>query len=371
MSEALHDRDLSAVESKLGSMQPFTPEDEISATALSADGTTHALNNLKPTDTILTAKQQLATMTDMLVSAQSLFLLEDTREGVDDLELPNDALISVVKSYAMTTATNLQFAVMIGLKNDNAAEFVKALTPATFHSSSNHLPKPSPEDHFVVLGNGECGNTDETLNRPRGITFVPAYPELLIVAACGSHQVRVYHIDSGELLLSLGDKDGQHGDGECEFFEPWSVEITPDSQYVVVAEDENNRLQVLRLDVTRVPKLTVQLNFVRFIGIHMLRNPRGLALRRRYKYTTNEMNSSLVPLTYRLCHRSVGTREDVLTVVVADNGHGQLAEFELETGAAVGTIGEQGCAEGQLAWPNGVAILSTGEMAVADGNNGR
>jgi hypothetical protein len=342
---------LSTVHNVISSIQSKEPGDgakqddcPISASVLTGDGIAYPLGELKPSDTVLSVKQKLGTLTHMLVAQQFLYLVDDTREGVDDLQLRNNELMSTVKDFS-SLPTVLQFAVVIG-QNDNAAEMVKSLPPSAH-----------PE---FKIGDKIAEIFSDRLHDPKGVAFIPAHSELLVTATHAHHQVRVYH-RSGTLLCYIGrglEKEGAEGTEKGEFSGPWGVAVTADSTHVVVSENYNHRLQLLKLEVTAGDGYiagSARLEFVRFIGGKGGRGdgkpgsliyPRGMALR---------------------------LSEGRETVLVAEAGStARVSEFELDgTFVKVYGLGE-GCAAGQLDEPEDVAVIpSTGEVAVADSNNSR
>jgi len=204
---------------------------------------------------------------------------------------------------------------------------------------------PAGAEPAVRLGDGTEGHADHQLNRPYGMSSVPAHRHLVIVTCRSSNQVRVYDITSSRLLCKMGKEGGSSGQGEGEFYCPWGVVVTADSAHVIVADYSNKRVQVLSLVVSDDGR-TAELGFVREIGKGQLKYPYGLAL------------------------RSAG---DSQTVLVAEWGGHQVSEWSLE-GTKVRTIGtgKAGSGDGELYSPIDVTVLPvSGQIAIADMNNHR
>jgi DNA-binding beta-propeller fold protein YncE len=363
-------------------------KEPIPASAVGADGTSYALGMFQSTESILVVKQKLATLSDMSVGRQSIYLVDDTRES-GDLELKNHELLHNVQSYSSSVA-KLHFAVMQGLKQTEAVDFVKALPP-------------NPQPQTVIKG--------DTMKYPSGIAVIPGHPELFVVVSFNSHTVQIVKCGMGlqteehqdetrkdededededeyedededgdfrgrnrggraegvqemraarerepppfvateRTVLAVIGCEGEQGVGKTgigagEFASPWSVVVTGDNKHLIVSEDQNHRLQVLRF-VVAADSSSAELEFVRFIGAGSataeagslpgwLHSPNGLAL------------------------RMVGQHE---TVLVADRRNNRVSEFELD-GTFVRTIG----VGHSLNIPRGVAACPTGDVAVVD-----
>jgi hypothetical protein len=327
-----------AIEDMLGTS---TTVATVPASVVAADGAEYSLGEVEFTATILSVKKLLATKSVMRVGSQSMFLIDDTRQGVDNLELKNQEKVSDVLQYA-ESATDLKLAVMMDLLINDAAEFVQKLTPQV--------------EPTLTIGNGGGADADDrSLNYPKNACLVPAHPDLLIVAACDSHQLRVFRRDMEEqgapptLVCTVGKGDARKGSAEREFYEPWGLAISQDSTHVLVSEERNNRVQVLKLVVGErcsrsQEKSAVSLEFVRFIADGQLKSPRGLAL------------------------RQVSGRE---TVIVAEFNGDCLSEFHIDDGSFVRTFGEEEGGmneEGRIVCssPTDVAFMpQTCEIAVA------
>jgi hypothetical protein len=91
--------------------QEKIPTEVVTASALTANGETIDLGELKVAQSIHDVKTILAMHSGMSVGSQQLFLLHDNRDDVDDLELRDDARVKEVIVHTLST-TELQFAVM-------------------------------------------------------------------------------------------------------------------------------------------------------------------------------------------------------------------------------------------------------------------
>jgi DNA-binding beta-propeller fold protein YncE len=349
--------------------------ERVNASALAADGTSFALE-LGLTDTILFVKHTLSTMSEMGVRQQSIYLIDDTRQ-MKELELRDDETIGTVKGYG-TSDSKLRFAVMLGLRNDDVAEFVQTLS---VNAQRPDVTLGQPITPFETVEGGvtttltrdlwschdrvstEGSDPSSASFDAKGVAFVPAHPELLIVTAFNLHQIRVYNCKTCLLLCATGER----GAGDGQFNCPWGVVLSTDGEHVVVSDKDNHRLQVYRLVVQQVieqhvkqsgggssvhggSSMHVQLEFVRAIQAPCggrIEFPRGLST------------------------RQVGEQHTVL--VAESGGTSQVSEYNVVDGAFIGTFGAgQGSGDGQLYMPDDVAVvLASGEVAVADTFNHR
>jgi DNA-binding beta-propeller fold protein YncE len=294
-----------------------------------------------PALTILWVKEHLANISDMPLADQSMFLIGDKRQSVEDFELQNCESISQVAQYAAAPMTELRLAVLMRSLN-NVADFIRALPPSA-----------TPE---LTIGDMTEGNEDHQLNWPLGIAFVPAHPELVVVTAFRGNQVRVYRQHT--MLCMIGREDGYLGEGGGEFESPFGVVVTTDSKFVVVTEFNNHRAQVLRL-VVADDASTAKLEFVRFIG----REENNLWP------TPNGPTKGQMWYPKGVTMRLVGKHE---TVLVAEGQNFWVSEFELD-GTFIRTIGsgKLGSSDGDLNDPADVTVLPSGDVAVTEDGNHR
>jgi hypothetical protein len=95
------------------------------------DGSTHALGEQQPTQTVLGLKRHLAMVSSARAESQHLFILDDQRDA-EDLELKDDETVEEVLTYSAST-TELQLGVVAG---DNAAwENLTKLRDATGYTT--------------------------------------------------------------------------------------------------------------------------------------------------------------------------------------------------------------------------------------------
>jgi hypothetical protein len=162
-----------------------TPTSPVTS-VLAADGTMYQIGEISSDDTIFSVKQRLATLSDMDEESQSIFLIDDTRDGEEDLELKNDDTVGVVMRLSSSSSV-LRFAVLLGLKDDNAGDLVMGLSP-------RRVPA-------VTVGDATAGHGIEQLHDPRGCAFVPDHPHLLVATAYGSNQVGLVEFMSPSVSL--------------------------------------------------------------------------------------------------------------------------------------------------------------------------
>lgn len=187
------------------------------------------------------------------------------------------------------------------------------------------------------------GGSDAEYRKPKGIAFVPAHPDLVVVTA--DDNVQVYDSEKGALMAEIG-RGWCHGKSQGEFHNPVGVVVTADSKYIIVADKSNNRLQKLTLSVNDGK---VHLAFNAYIGRQftdygfekdsqdeeeLVEDPSGLALRGQ---TNNQ------------------------TVLVVEEKRHQVSEWSLN-GDRVRIIGKQ-----VLKFPTDVTTISTTDhIAVTD-----
>jgi DNA-binding beta-propeller fold protein YncE len=291
----------------------------IAASAVAADGLTYKLGNLDPETTILAVKQKLATLSEMNASSQTVYLVEDIRgDKLDDLELKDHQTVREVSKYSPEGPGELQFAVMLGLR-ENVAEFLKELDTS---------------DEIVRVS-----GIQPQMKSPFAVAFVPTHPELLAVSEHTGNCIKIYHQQAQSLLCTF---DGLKG--------PWGVAVTADAEHVLVVEQAGNRVQVLRL-VVAIDGSTASLEFVHYIGDEQREDGKG---------TLNLPNG--------IAMRRTGTRE---TVLVADGAHHRVVEFELD-GTFIKTIGDVefelvADLSSKLRFPAAVTVLpASGHVVVAE-----
>ena len=91
------------------------------------------------------------------------------------------------------------------------------------------------------------------LVKPFGMCLSPD-ETTLAVAYCGSDCVKLVRVDGSEAPRTIGEEGA--GDGQFNF--PCDVRFTPDGQQLVVADFNNNRVQVLSTDGTFVRNMPLE-----------------------------------------------------------------------------------------------------------------
>jgi hypothetical protein len=202
----------------------------------------------------------------------------------------------------------------------------------------------------LVLGDGTRGDGDKQLNQPTGAAFIAAHPDWLITVEQRGHRIKISNIRTGALVCKFGEED----EGEGQLLCPIAVAVTSDSSFVIVADYNYSRVQVLRL-VVGADGISAQLEFVRSLG-----RGRGSA--------EGQLGA---PYGVTLLQSSGGQQETVL-VTEADNH--RVSQFALDgtfVGIFAGTA-EEWRGNGKFYCPQEITVLgSSGEVAVADFGNHR
>jgi WD40 repeat protein len=202
----------------------------------------------------------------------------------------------------------------------------------------------------LVLGDGTKGDGDTQLDYPIGAAFIAAHPDWLVTTEQDGDRIKISNIRTGALVC----KFGKHGNGEGQLKWPTGVAVTSDSSFVIVGDDANNRVQVLRL-VVGADGISAHLEFVRSLG-----SGQGSA--------EGNLNYSFA---VALLQSNGGQQE---TVLVTEGGNHRVSHFALDgtfIGIFAGT-GEEGSGDGEFDDPQAITVLgSSGEVAVADHNNHR
>jgi hypothetical protein len=202
----------------------------------------------------------------------------------------------------------------------------------------------------LVLGDGTGGAGNTQFDCPTGAAFIGAHPDWLVTTEQSGHRIKISNIRTGVLVC----KFGEYGHGRGYFSFPMGVAVTSDSSFVIVADDANHRVQVLRL-VVGADGISAHLEFVRFLG-----NGAGRAEGKLY-----------YPFGVALLQSNGGQQE---TVLVTDEENHRVSQFALD-GTFVGIFagkGEEGSGDGEFDHPQAITVLgSSGELAVAERNNHR
>jgi hypothetical protein len=145
------------------------------------------------------------------------------------------------------------------------------------------------------------------------------------------------------------ENDSGEGVGAGHFNAAWGVIVTSDSSFVIVVDDYNHHIKVLRL-VVAADGSSAHLEFVRHIG-----NGRG-----------SSEGQLMHPIGVALLSGDGGGQE---TVLVTDSNNNRVSQFKLDGSfirifAGTGKFGE---GDGEFCYPYGITVLgSSGEVAVTD-----
>ncbi|MDH5505751.1 MAG: TIGR03663 family protein [Anaerolineae bacterium] len=187
-------------------------------------------------------------------------------------------------------------------------------------------------DLVIELGGEGAG----PFNGPRGIAVAP--DNSLYIADSRNHRI-VHVAENGNFLQAWGQPSQPGSANEGELNEPWGVAISPDGNYVYVADTWNHRIQ----------KFTANGTFITMWGINEqggtspygFWGPRGIAV------------------------------DQAGNVYITDTGNKRVVIFD-ENGGYLGEFGGFGFGDGQLDEPVGIAIdPNTGWIYVADTWNQR
>jgi DNA-binding beta-propeller fold protein YncE len=215
----------------------------------------------------------------------------------------------------------------------------------------------------MVLGDGTEGDGDMQFNYPTGVAFLAAHPDWLVTTESAGHRIKISNIRTGALVC----KFGKGGGGEGGFYFPNGVAVTSDSSFVIVADYNNHRVQVLRL-VVGADSISAHLEFVRSLGSGFVQTASALSFGSGEESAEGQLSS---PYGVALLQSNGGQQE---TVLVAEEDNHRVSQFALDgtfIGIFAGT-GKEGSGEGEFNLPQGIAVLgSSGEVAVADRNNHR
>ncbi|MGD0750819.1 MAG: flippase activity-associated protein Agl23 [Anaerolineales bacterium] len=195
------------------------------------------------------------------------------------------------------------------------------------------------------LAFGTSGNSRGQLNAPRGLAVAP--DGSLYVADSRNH--RIEHFDAtGNLIQTFG----QISPG-CPyatvppanvpigtFCEPWGVAVSPDGQWVYVADTWNHRIQKLSASGTAIKTWGTPNYDPVSSGNFGLWGPRGIAV------------------------------DSQGHVLVADTGNKRIIVYDAD-GNFISQFGGEGTAAGQFDEPVGLALDAQGNLYVADTWNQR
>jgi hypothetical protein len=214
----------------------------------------------------------------------------------------------------------------------------------------------------LVLGDGTGGAGDTQLANPTGAAFIGDHPDWLVTTEFDGHRIKISNIRTGALVCKFGEQ----GNGEGQLKYPSGVAATFDSSFVIVADHDNNRVQVLRL-VVGADGISAHLEFVRSLGGGQ-GSAEGQLLRNEVGFAEGKL---IYPTGVVLLQSNGGQQE---TVLVTEIGSHRVSQFALDgtfIGIFAGT-GKEGSGDGEFNGSQGITVLgSSGEVAVADLRNHR
>jgi hypothetical protein len=308
-------------------------EDDLVAKVTTSEGVTLTLR-LKPSATVRDVKEEIERQHGVTSLTLKLYLHDDEREGELCDEEP---LRGMRRQHAC-----LEMSMVVHVAD--AQTVVSAL----------RLPD-------LVLNDG---NGDGLIGAV-GVSFVPSQPDWVVVVDTESNQVLVHSIQTGELLTAFGEK----GCGRGEFNFPQAVVITADSNFVLVSDCNNARVQVLKLSSGE----TALLEFVRFLGGGG-RDECSFSDEEQTEFA--EEAQLFYPVGLGLLPSACTGEEE--SVIVSDYGADRILHFLLD-GTFVGIFaggGGSGSGEGEFKCPAGISVVpgplrGDALVAVADQSNHR
>lgn len=162
---------------------------------------------------------------------------------------------------------------------------------------------------------------------PSFVSSVAASGDVIAVG-CDSDTALVFllHASSGDFIRSFGAK----GRSEGELWDVTSIRFTPDGGHLLIAEFDNNRLSLLRING----------EFARCIGVGTLMYPQDAAFARN---------------------------GDILVV---DRGHSRVCVYSSDGSTTLHCFGAWGSGEGQFRFPTSLAVHSD-TLYVLEGDSAR
>jgi DNA-binding beta-propeller fold protein YncE len=280
---------------------------------------------LPPTATVLKVKQEVES--ELGVRPREAIIFSGTKAHTEKLQ-DEETLASLL------AGEEAKLELLLLVEQADAQQVVPELAA-----------KPS-----LILGDGKSGNGNTQLSHPIGAAFIAAHSDWLVTTEQHGHRIKISNIRTGALVC----KFGEFGQGEGQFEYPTGVAVTSDSSFVIVADCNNYRVQVLRL-VVGADSISAHLEFVRSLG-----NGAGSA-EGQLKY----------PYGVALLQSNGGQQE---TVLVTEEDNHRVSQFALDgtfVGIFAGT-GKRGSGDGEFDSPQGITVLgSSGEVAVGDRDNHR
>ena len=191
------------------------------------------------------------------------------------------------------------------------------------------------------------------LKNPTGVA-VTDDGQHVVVAECNGHRVTVFS-STGEVVRRFG----RHCSGRGELRLPWGVAVSAD-KHIFVA-DTKGKLQKFSFSSYEAS--------VNVSGYGVATHPSGKIFTTVDYQNIQVFNGNLTP-SFTFSGRNVGKLMDIAVdtkgmVYVTDAGKGHILKFTPE-GEHLTTIGSEGKAPHQFAWPLGICIDSNDIMYVTD-----
>lgn len=238
-------------------------------------------------------------------------------------------------------------------------------------------------NHNILVLDTENGAlrtyNDAQFVEPTGICISPSGE--LYIANQGKHNIVVLNSQNGARLRTYGSE----GRGDGQFREPTGVCLSPDGELLFVADQGNDRVQVLHANGTHIQNIEVYMPFSVRVSHDRLYVSSGLNLINVYQIPNWEPiktfrgNSNF---DHRL-HRNQRQRSSFLQpfgifpssdglLYVADTNEHKIQILRESDGTHIQTIGGEGLTPDKLLYPHDICISPYyDELYVADTENNR
>ena len=200
----------------------------------------------------------------------------------------------------------------------------------------------------------------EKMNYPRGI-FV--FQNTVFVTQCGGHCVNMYELE-GKLMKSVGS----NGNGEAQFNNPCSIDVSDRNHNIYVCDRSNNRVQIL----------TEELKYHSMLGIGLFTSPRDIKVTRDRVLVLDESDPCMFIfnsehlLINRMITRGSGKQTndpcsfDIdrdYNIIMSDYSNDCVYVFNKE-GEQIHMFGKQGQGIGEFYHPYGIVLDNTGRVII-------
>ena len=219
----------------------------------------------------------------------------------------------------------------------------------------------------LVLSFSDKGSKPGQLRNPQALAITPAGN--VAVADTGNDRIQVFSL-SGQLLFYFGD----HGSKTGQFSYPSGVAVDQ-AGYIYVADNGNKRLQ--SFSETGVYIGTLPLDFAPDdVALDSQRNIYLLSAKEGKIVKYSPKGERINEFTCRLNGKNYLTSASGMTV--DQNGHIYFTELKEHSVKKIDesevlrlSFGSEGEGRGQFQSPRGLAVLPSGQLYVADAENGR